>query len=38
VFQLHPVDDFFLGDGIDQALVWMVRGGDRPAVDDHGRW
>jgi hypothetical protein len=38
VFLLHPMDDFFLGDTVDAALEWLVRGGDRPVVDAAGHW
>ncbi|GAA1741462.1 SUKH-3 domain-containing protein [Luedemannella helvata] len=38
MFQLHPVADLFLGDTVDEALTWVTRGGERPAVDDAGRW
>src|SRR5690606_37000459 len=30
VFLLHWVDDFFVAGSIDDAVIWMVRGGDLP--------
>jgi hypothetical protein len=33
VFLLHWVDDFFVADNIDEAVIWMVRGGDLPEAD-----
>lgn len=38
VFLLHDVDWFVLGETFDEAVVWMTRGGDRPVIDDYGRW
>jgi hypothetical protein len=38
VFQLHPADDFHLGDTMDEALIWVTRGGKRPVVFDDGHW
>jgi hypothetical protein len=38
VFQLHPVADLVLGESLSEALSWMTRGGERPVVDDAGRW
>lgn len=38
VFLLHPADDFHLGDTMDEALLWVTRGGRRPVVYDDGHW
>jgi hypothetical protein len=38
VFMLHPVDDFFIAESMDEALIWVTRGGDLPAIDDNGNW
>ena len=38
VFRLHPVYYFFIGASMDEAAVWFTQGGDRPVVDDLGRW
>jgi hypothetical protein len=38
VFLRHPADDFHLGDSMDEALIWVTRGGRRPVVFDDGHW
>jgi hypothetical protein len=38
VFLLHPAAEFFIAESLDEALVWVTRGGDLRVVNENGTW